>query len=120
MNIRAHVFPCQNVLIQQITSACFFCSLKAKIARLSKKFGEANQATENKKKQEVGYTLFAFGVPVFYGSFKGKSINIFLFSSGTRCCCKCCCFYCQDGTWGKCTTSRVSVYAFTQLLLFPF
>lgn len=39
-------------------------ALQAKIARLSKKFGEANQASENKKKQELALSAAAAATPV--------------------------------------------------------
>lgn len=88
--------------------------VQAKIARLAKKFGEANQATENKKKQEVRNYFSALLPPVIFQSL--CSSNVVLHKKSPITCClistgSCCCSYGCQNCHSSChdATSTVSV-----------
>lgn len=54
-----------DLLVFDVSKILLYVSyVQAKVARLAKKFGEANQATENKKKQEVRNRFSALLLPV--------------------------------------------------------
>lgn len=85
------------VVVRHVSKLLPFVSfVQAKIARLAKKFGEANQATENKKKQEVRNDFSTLLPPVIFESLCSTNVIIDKESPVTRClistgscCCSC-------------------------------
>lgn len=59
--------------------------VQVKIARLAKKFGEANQATENKKKQEVRNCFSALLAPVLFEGLCSRQVILERSYPLTRC-----------------------------------